>query len=503
MRFFNQMMWLASVPAGLFAISGAVGLWGQFDTRATFDQIERNEARVARDLSDIYAHGLQTGQALRNIVLDPANPKAYDNLKDADAALASTVAALQQHAGTGDAKAAAQRVADLRTAHRAAQTRVLDLTKSDLPAATKLLVSDETPAWRTLRAEVMGQAKAARESAARAIADGQARSLQTIQASIALAGLACLAAGGFLWMERRQLRRILGGDPEDVGTAAQALAQGDLATPVGAQGGVLQALETMRRSLREIVQGVRVSSQTILDSASEIANGTNDLSHRTEQTAANLQQVASAMDHVSSSVSHTAETAQQASAMAEGNTAHADEGGRVMDEVVQVMSSIGSSSSRISDIIGTIDGIAFQTNILALNAAVEAARAGEAGRGFAVVAAEVRTLAQRSSQASREIKTLIQASVEQVESGTTVVTRAREAIDRVVSEAGHVRQLIGEIATGTREQADGVRQIGQNTLSLDQSTQGNAALVEQTAAACSSLRDQAQALNDRVAAFRT
>jgi methyl-accepting chemotaxis protein len=188
--------------------------------------------------------------------------------------------------------------------------------------------------------------------------------------------------------------------------------------------------------------------------------------------------------------------------MAEENAAMARQGDEVMGEVVQVMSHISSSSQRIGDIIGTIDGIAFQTNILALNAAVEAARAGDAGRGFAVVAAEVRSLAQRSSQASREIKVLIQTSVEQAGAGAQVVGRARDAIDKMLGETADVRRLISEIAAGARDQATGVQQIGSASQTLDRSTQGNAALVEQTAAACSAMRDSAQALASRVELFK-
>jgi methyl-accepting chemotaxis protein len=261
-------------------------------------------------------------------------------------------------------------------------------------------------------------------------------------------------------------------------------------------------LEAMRQGLVGIVRDVRSGSEAILHASSEIASGVMDLSSRTERTAANLQDMASSMSGIAGTVHSTAETAHRASSLAEDNTRNAHEGGRVMADVVSTMGTIGASSNRIGDIIGTIDGIAFQTNILALNAAVEAARAGEAGRGFAVVASEVRMLAQRSSDASREIKSLIQTSVSQVQAGSAVVSQARDAIDRVVSDTAHVRSLIGEIANNAKTQSDGVAQIGHTAQELDHSTQSNTALVEQTAAACSDLRDRASALAATVTVFK-
>jgi methyl-accepting chemotaxis protein len=261
-------------------------------------------------------------------------------------------------------------------------------------------------------------------------------------------------------------------------------------------------LRAMQLSLRQMVQRVRDSSDEIVHASSEIASGAMDLSGRTEQAAANLEQSASSMEEISSTVKNTADHTEQASGMARRNAEVASAGGQAMRDVMATMEGIRGSSARIGEIIGTIDSIAFQTNILALNAAVEAARAGEAGRGFAVVASEVRTLAQRSAGAAREIKSLISSSVEQVEAGTAVVRKAGATIDEIVGSSQRVDQLLGEISTSAREQSLGVGQIGQAVTELDRMTQQNAALVEQTAAAASAMKDQATSLANEVARFR-
>jgi methyl-accepting chemotaxis protein len=227
-----------------------------------------------------------------------------------------------------------------------------------------------------------------------------------------------------------------------------------------------------------------------------------DLSGRTEQSAANLEETAAAMEQIAVTVRNNESTVGEATRIADTNAQAAERGGQIIGQVVQTMQAINGSSSRIGDIIGTIDGIAFQTNILALNAAVEAARAGEQGRGFAVVASEVRALAQRSAAAAREIKTLITTSIEQVEGGTRVVRDAGTTIDEIVGSSRRVRELLAEVANGAREQTTGIAQSAKAVQELDTVTQQNAALVEQTAAAAGSLNDQAVGLAGEVAQFK-
>ena len=251
------------------------------------------------------------------------------------------------------------------------------------------------------------------------------------------------------------------------------------------------------------VQTVRDAAQSIQTASSEIASGNQDLSTRTEQTASNLQQTASSMDTLTSMVRHSADAARQANQLATSAAEVAERGGSVVNQVVTTMDVISDSSRKIADIIGVIDSIAFQTNILALNAAVEAARAGEQGRGFAVVAAEVRALAQRSAQAAREIKALISTSVDQVQAGSALVQKAGVTMQEVVLSVKRVNDIIAEISSGSVEQSEGIARVNEAVNALDQMTQQNAALVEQSAAAATSLRDQADRMAQAVHVFRT
>jgi len=289
-------------------------------------------------------------------------------------------------------------------------------------------------------------------------------------------------------------------------SVAQAIAAGDLNGTIKVEGSdeaaqLLDALSTMQASLRHLVGQVRESTQHIESASAEVALGNQDLSQRTEQSAANLQQTASAMEQLTGGVRQSADAASTANQLATSAAQVARRGGTVVAEVVTTMDEINSSSKKIGDIIGVIDGIAFQTNILALNAAVEAARAGEQGRGFAVVAGEVRLLAQRSAEAAREIKTLIGASVERAETGSRLVQNAGSTMSEIVSSVQRVTDIIGEIATGTADQSRRLGQVNGTITQLDQMTQQNAALVEESAAAAESLKDSSRRLAAAVGQF--
>ncbi|MBH1987272.1 MAG: MCP four helix bundle domain-containing protein [Burkholderiales bacterium] len=288
---------------------------------------------------------------------------------------------------------------------------------------------------------------------------------------------------------------------------SEAVAAGDLTRQarVDSQdelGQLVTSLNRMTASLSDVVRGIRQSTESIVTASSEIAQGNSDLSGRTEHQAASLQETAASMQQMNDTVRTNSDNARQANQLAMQATSVASQGGSDVDAVVQTMTGIQESSRRIADIISVIDGIAFQTNILALNAAVEAARAGEQGRGFAVVASEVRSLAQRSANAAREIKGLITDSVEKVEQGTAQVNGAGRTIQDVVLQVRKVNDLIAEISSSSTEQSQGVGQINVAVSQLDQTTQQNAALVEQTSAAAESLRQQARQLADAVAVFK-
>jgi methyl-accepting chemotaxis protein len=296
----------------------------------------------------------------------------------------------------------------------------------------------------------------------------------------------------------------LGGDPRDVIAAMQDVARGDLSRRLSSAppASLMGQMQAMVEALRDTIGQVRASVESISTAAGEIAQGNQDLSARTEQAASNLQQTASSMEEMSGAVGQSADTARQANQLAASAATAAQRGGQVVAQVTDSMQGITESSRRIADIIGVIDGIAFQTNILALNAAVEAARAGEQGRGFAVVAGEVRLLAQRSAEAAKEIKTLISTSVDNVEQGSALVTQTGQAMQDIVAGVSRVSDLIGEIAAATGEQRDGIQQVNQAVTQLDQMTQQNAALVEESAAAAQSMREQASKLAEAVSAFR-
>ena len=288
---------------------------------------------------------------------------------------------------------------------------------------------------------------------------------------------------------------------------AETVARGDLTATVAVTGRdeateLLAALARMSDQLANMVGQVRRSSDSIATGSSQIATGNADLSQRTEEQASNLQQTAASMEQLTGTVKSNAATAQQADQLAEAASAAAARGGQAVGQVVATMDEISSSSKRIADIVGVIDGIAFQTNILALNAAVEAARAGEQGRGFAVVASEVRSLAQRSAQAAKEIKQLIGTSVDKVGNGARLVAEAGLGMSDIVSQVKRVSELISQISHATAEQTSGIGQVGDAVTQLDKVTQQNAALVEQSAAAAESLKLQAAGLTELVSVFR-
>ena len=348
-----------------------------------------------------------------------------------------------------------------------------------------------------------------------AVLDHQRKNIDDMNATIAedaasgkrrltwLGGIAILLGVGLAVLLARSITRPLA----SAVAAANEFADGDLTSEMKVEGKdepalLLHAMERMRGNLARVVANVRQGSESVATASAEIAQGNNDLSARTEQQASSLEETAASMEELGSTVKQNADSARQANQLAMEASTVAIKGGEVVGQVVETMKGINESSRKISDIISVIDGIAFQTNILALNAAVEAARAGEQGRGFAVVASEVRSLAGRSAEAAKEIKSLISASVQRVEQGTVLVDQAGTTMTAVVGSIRRVTDIMGEISSASSEQSAGVAQVGEAVTLMDQATQQNAALVEQMAAAASSLQTQAHDLVQVVAVFK-
>jgi len=406
-------------------------------------------------------------------------------------------------ATTDEDKKMLEEIAGLRTQARSLIGKVKEVKQAGNPSATQAVIDKElTPTVTryidTLDKMIVLQEKQRDDAVVQMHAAGQ-------QSSLIGFGLVALVFAVGVFLTAALVRSITGPLTRAV-KLTQDIAAGDLTQNVHDSrkdefGELLGSLSDMVVRLRGLVGEVRIGVESVSTASSEIANGNLDLSSRTEQTASNLQQTAASMGELTNTVNQSADTARQANQLAATAAQVATRGGEVVGQVVNSMRHITDSSRKISDIIGTIDGIAFQTNILALNAAVEAARAGEQGRGFAVVASEVRSLAQRSAEAAKEIKTLINLSVETVESGSKQVEQAGQTMGEIVSSVQRVTDLIGEITASSNEQREGIGQVNQAVANLDQMTQQNAALVEESAAAASALHEQAQRLAQVVSVF--
>ena len=501
-------LWLA-VGTLVVAMIGTVGFaaWRSFELQVRSEaalKIADLKFRTASEWASLSEVAMVRSTA-SNLSADPGVGEAFAQpIADAITRITELQKQVQALPLTDRDRAQLDKIASLRKEVVGQGERIKAMKKEGLILESQTALKAQfLPATLTYMAALQEFSALQEEARAevRASVSAGRRTTVTIAAVMVLTVLGCTVVGAYF---------LIGAIKQPLHQAIQIasrIAEGDLSTPVDTRRGdefgqLMLALQGMTGSLARLVHEVRHSTDGIATASSEIATGNQDLSSRTELTASSLQQTASSMEQLTGTVQHSAQSAQQANHLASTASEAAQRGGAVVNQVVDTMQDIANSSKKIADIIGVIDGIAFQTNILALNAAVEAARAGEQGRGFAVVAGEVRTLAQRSAQAAREIKSLIVTSNDRVDSGAKLVGEAGNAMNEIVSAIQRVTDMMRDISTSASEQSDGIVQVNQAVTQLDQMTQQNAALVEESAAAAESLREQARRLSGAVNVFR-
>ncbi|MBK9574641.1 MAG: MCP four helix bundle domain-containing protein [Rhodoferax sp.] len=448
--------------------------------------------------------------ALRNMMLTADatdRQKQIESIAKSRELIKQNVELLDRTVTLAKGKELLQQLKDQRSKYIAGQDALMALIAADKPDEAKAYLANQLRpvlgAYKTAIAALIDLQVGLINATAKGAAETYAQARTTL-ITLGLLVLALSAAVG--WLITRSLLKELGGEPRAAADLARAVAQGDFTQTTtardGDQNSLMAHLGAMQSSLARVVSEVRSGSEAVATASAEIAQGNQDLSSRTESQASALEQTAASMEQLGATVKQNADSARQANQLSMSASTVAVRGGEVVGQVVETMKGINDSSRKIGDIISVIDGIAFQTNILALNAAVEAARAGEQGRGFAVVASEVRSLAGRSAEAAKEIKSLINASVERVEQGSALVDQAGITMTEVVSSIRRVTDIMGEISAASNEQSLGVSQVGEAVTQMDQATQQNAALVEEMAAAASSLKSQAQELVQVVAVFK-
>ena len=497
------------VLALMAGVSG-LGIYNMHRIHAQLEKVvQLNVAKLSyvQDMSESVHVVARVSRTLVLLSDEAAMRRELPKIQEARAQYDKAQAALEALPATEEGKAIRARIRALQQEASPLTDQLLQLAlqhKDD--EAVALLMQKAGPVtqrWQDVMDEdvQLQRQHNARDAAAASEAYSSARTTM-----LAMSVMALVAGVVAATVIARRLLGQLGGEPDVAAEIAGRIAAGDLTVQVETrkddEASMMKAMSVMRDSLLRIVSEVRQGTETINTAATQIAAGNLDLSSRTEQQASALEETASSMEELTSAVRENGSNARQANELAAAATAVAQQGGDVVGQVVQTMGSISDSSRKISDIIGVIDGIAFQTNILALNAAVEAARAGEQGRGFAVVASEVRQLAQRSAAAAKEIKDLIVSSVEQVDQGSALVARAGSTMEEVVASVQRVSQIMREITAAGDEQSAGIEQINRAVTEMDTVTQQNAALVEEAASAADALKQQAAHLDTVVGVFK-
>ncbi|HYD61617.1 MAG TPA: methyl-accepting chemotaxis protein [Noviherbaspirillum sp.] len=491
----------------LFILALAVAYIGMHSTKSRFETFLDEDQAILQATTNMYAQGLQMGQALRNIVMDPVNKVAYKNLEDASREFKkANDAAIALASAAPETLNLLKKIAAIRERQIPIQERIVALAAADQAGAIAMISKEETPVWREMRVPLLDFVKAKNAAVSTTKSSMSSFTQQMLITSVVLGAMAIILGAAMMTWLTRSVMKQLGGEPDYAANIASGISAGDFSASIALgrndRSSLLFAMHTMRQNLNQTLADIRHSAEAIDTASREIAVGNADLSARTESQASSLEETASSMEELTGTVRQNAENARQANQLADNASSVAMKGGKVVAQVVETMGSIKESSRKVVDIIGVIDSIAFQTNILALNAAVEAARAGEQGRGFAVVATEVRNLAQRSATAAKEIKTLIDDSVGRIDAGSSLVDEAGRTMDEIVRSIRHVTDIMSEITAATQEQSAGIEQVNQAVAQMDEVTQHNAALVEQAAAAAQSLQDQAVRLAQAVARFK-
>ncbi len=504
----RRLAWVLSAILGLLLLSSGLAVWELRKLGTEVESMFSRDLKVERAAAD-WMRNTSSGVQRAAAIAKSTDASLVEYFAPASAAAIQETSELQKliesELDSPEERELFNRIGELRKAYLAARDAVSKAKKAgDVDGASKIFTEQFEPTSKRYLEGVVELATRQRQQLDASALRVEALRGRTVAVLVGATAMA-LVIGIVLSV---LLTRSITGPLRTAERAARQIADMDLRGEAQAHygtdeaGQLLRALDAMRDALRQALQQVRGVVDNISTASSEIASGNADLSARTEQAASNLEETASAMEELTSTVRHSADSAAQANQLTGSATDVARRGGSVVSQVVSTMNDIQTSSRKIGDIIGTIDGIAFQTNILALNAAVEAARAGEQGRGFAVVAGEVRTLAQRSAEAAREIKALIGASVDRVEAGSRLVADAGSTMEEIVGSVQRVTDIVGEISTAAREQSEGIGQVNLAVADLDKMTQQNAALVEQSTAAAESLKEQAARLSSVVAAFR-
>jgi len=506
----SRLCWGFGVQIALLAVIALVALLRLASVSDLLDAVVSNRAPKLEALNDMMFRSMDNTRIVRNLVVLTDPPTVEQNLQafaNNTAANAEHLAFLKTYAPSTQEIALIRSMDEHRQAYKSYTKAVLDLIADHQIELAITTLYGERSKTQDAYFEAIRQFTDFEKNSMQAAgleARTSVSSARTIVVGIGL--LACVIGLALAVMITRGLVRQLGGEPGYAASVTHRIAAGDLASEVrlddGDNASLLFAMKSMQDSLANVVSHVRQGSMSVATASAQIAQGNLELSGRTEQQASALEQTAASMEQLGSTVRQNAENARQANQLSVQASAVAIKGGDVVAKVVDTIKEINESSTRIGDIIGVIDSIAFQTNILALNAAVEAARAGEQGRGFAVVASEVRSLAQRSAAAAKEIKILITASIERVACGSLLADQAGNTMREVVTAIGRVTDMMGEISSASREQDVGVAQVGEAVTQMDRATQQNSALVEESAAAAESLRDRANELVQAVALFK-